>query len=168
MYDDILYPTDGSPGSEAAASHVRELASAFGATVHVLHVVDAREGGLGVSGGASDERRSISGRSPEGGYAGMHDEGPSLEEVEAEVAAHAEELLGGSDETSDGYEVTIAVESGTPHSVILGYADEHDVDLVVMGTQGRTGVERYLIGSVAERVVRLSNPPVVTVRPNET
>jgi nucleotide-binding universal stress UspA family protein len=51
--------------------------------------------------------------------------------------------------------------------VILRYADEADADLVVMGTHGRTGVERYLLGSVAEKVVRLSDVPVMTVRADE-
>ena len=45
MYNTILYPTDGSPGSDAAAEHVQYLASTFDATVHVLHVVDTRHTG---------------------------------------------------------------------------------------------------------------------------
>jgi nucleotide-binding universal stress UspA family protein len=56
------------------------------------------------------------------------------------------------------------VSSGTPHRAILDYVDEEDVDLVVMGTHGRTGLDRYLLGSVTEKVVRLSDAPVITVR----
>lgn len=56
------------------------------------------------------------------------------------------------------------VRRGNPHREILDYADEHAVDLVVMGTHGRTGLDRYLLGSVTEKVVRLSNVPVLTVR----
>jgi len=168
MYDDILYPTDGSAGSEAAAAHVRALAAAFDATVHVLHVVDTREGGLGLSGAFLDEEgQAMSARSPEKGYIGRHEDGPGPDEIEGEVAAYAEEFVEGSTDSLDGIDVTTAVRSGTPHAAILQYADENGVDLVVMGTHGRTGVERYLLGSVTEKVVRLADPPVVTVRADE-
>jgi nucleotide-binding universal stress UspA family protein len=56
------------------------------------------------------------------------------------------------------------VAQGAPHQAILDYVDEHDIDLVVMGTHGRTGLDRYLLGSVTEKVVRLSDAPVLTVR----
>lgn len=63
-----------------------------------------------------------------------------------------------------GVAVETAVERGVPHEEILAYADEHDVDMIVMGTQGRTGLDRVLVGSVTERVVRMADIPVVTVR----
>jgi nucleotide-binding universal stress UspA family protein len=56
------------------------------------------------------------------------------------------------------------VAQGTPHQAILDYIGEHDIDLVVMGTHGRTGLDRYLLGSITEKVVRLSDAPVLTVR----
>lgn len=56
------------------------------------------------------------------------------------------------------------VAQGTPHQAILDHIDEHDIDLVVMGTHGRTGLDRYLLGSITEKVVRLSDAPVLTVR----
>jgi len=165
MYDSILYPTDGSAGSEAAAAHVRELASAFDARVHALHVIEAYEGGLGLSGAFDDgESQAMSGRSPTGGYLSGHEDSPEIDDLEAEFTERAEALLETSTESFDGLDLTTAVEVGVPHSVILEYADDHDVDLVVMGTHGRTGVERYLLGSVAEKVVRLADQPVVTVR----
>ena len=168
MYDKILYPTDGSAGSEAAASHVGALASAFDATVHVLHVVDTREGGLGLSGAfLDDQNQSMSGRSPDEGYIGRHEDAPDTDEIEDELTAHATELIEASAGSLDEIELTTGVEMGDPHSAILEYADGHDVDLVVMGTHGRTGVERYLLGSVTEKVVRLSDRPVVTVRADE-
>ncbi|EMA60035.1 universal stress protein [Halorubrum kocurii] len=173
MYDKILYPTDGSAGSEAAAAHVGALASAFDATVHVLHVVDTREGGLGLSGAFLDEEnQSMSGRSPDEGYIGGHegrlDSDDIEDDIEDELTAHATELIEASAGSLDGIDLTTAVEMGTPHEVILRYADDHDVDLLVMGTHGRTGVERYLLGSVTEKVVRLSDTPVVTVRADES
>jgi nucleotide-binding universal stress UspA family protein len=61
--------------------------------------------------------------------------------------------------------VEASVAQGTPHQAILEYVDYHDIDLVVMGTHGRTGLDRYLMGSVTENVVRLSDAPVLTVGP---
>ncbi|SDF99840.1 Nucleotide-binding universal stress protein, UspA family [Halorubrum xinjiangense] len=169
MYDQILYPTDGSAGSEAAAAHVGALASAFDATVHVLHVIDTRGGGLGVSGAFLDEEsQAMSGRSPNEGYIGRHEDAPDSDEIEEELTANATELIEASAGSADGIDLTTAVEMGTPHEVILRYADDHDVGLLVMGTHGRTGVERYLLGSVTEKVVRLSDAPVVTVRADES
>jgi nucleotide-binding universal stress UspA family protein len=52
---------------------------------------------------------------------------------------------------------------GTPSEEIVNYADEHEIDLIVMGTHGRTGVARVLLGSVAEKVVRKAPCPVLTV-----
>jgi nucleotide-binding universal stress UspA family protein len=164
MYHDILYPTDGSTGSEAAAEHVRNLASAFDATVHVIHVVDTRHAGLGASGGfLSDEPSAMSARSAETGYEGM--EGSDLDD---ELAERAETVVEETAAALDGVETVTAVVTGTPHSAILRYADEHDVDAVVMGTHGRTGVERYLLGSVAEKVVRMADQPVLTIRGDDT
>jgi len=167
MYDNILYPTDGSAGSEAAAAHVREIASAFDARVHALHVIEAYEGGLGLSGAFDDgESQAMSGQSPVGGYINGHEDSPDIEDLEDEFTERAEALLETSTESFGDLDLTTAVEIGAPHSVILRYAGDHDVDLVVMGTHGRTGVERYLLGSVAEKVVRLADQPVVTVRPD--
>lgn len=66
--------------------------------------------------------------------------------------------------TREGVDVVTAVEQGVPHEEILAFADEHGIDLIVMGTQGRTGLDRVLVGSVTERVVRMADVPVVTVR----
>lgn len=63
-----------------------------------------------------------------------------------------------------GVEVEIDVRHGAPHAEILDYAAEVDADLLVMGTHGRSGVDRVLLGSVAERVLRRAPVPVVTVR----
>ncbi len=54
---------------------------------------------------------------------------------------------------------------GTPYAEILEYAREQDIDLIVLGTEGRTGLRHALLGSVAEKVVRTASCPVLTVRP---
>ncbi|APX95865.1 universal stress protein [Natronorubrum daqingense] len=63
-----------------------------------------------------------------------------------------------------GVPVETTVEQGVPHEAILEYASVNDVDMIVMGTQGRSGLDRVLVGSVTERVVRMADVPVVTVR----
>ncbi|RLM89708.1 universal stress protein [Halobellus sp. Atlit-38R] len=59
-----------------------------------------------------------------------------------------------------------AIEHGRPHEAILSYSSENDIDLIVMGTHGRRGLSRVLLGSVTERVIRLSNDPVLAVPPH--
>jgi nucleotide-binding universal stress UspA family protein len=62
-----------------------------------------------------------------------------------------------------GLDVNREIRWGDPAVAIIAYAVENDIDLIVMGTRGKTGFERYLLGSVAEKVVRVSPVPVVTV-----
>lgn len=64
----------------------------------------------------------------------------------------------------EGIEVVTAVERGVPHEEIVAYVEDNDIDVIVMGTQGRTGLDRFLLGSVTERIVRVADVPVVTVR----
>jgi nucleotide-binding universal stress UspA family protein len=137
MYDRILVPTDGSEGSRAAVEHAVDLATTFDAVLHALYVVDA---GVGVDGGVLGTLDAFEAAGED-----------AVEEVARRAAAA-------------GVETVTDVVQGTPHRAILDHVDEHAVDLVVMGTHGRTGLDRYLLGSVAEKVVRLSDGPVLTVR----
>jgi nucleotide-binding universal stress UspA family protein len=151
MYDDILIPTDGSDSAERAARHGVVLAEAYGATVHALSVVDERD----LDGGLVDDGSALE----EGIDAAERDARRAVETV-ADLAA----------ETVDGYDagdVTTRVEVGVPSEAILAYVTDPGVDLVVMGTHGRTGIERFVIGSVAEKVVRRAEVPVLTVRASD-
>ena len=141
MYDRILVPTDGSVGSAHVALQAIDLAETYGATIHVLHVVD--ESVRALVAGFGDE-------------AAFEDRGREAVERVAKMARH------------HGIDVETAVESGDPAERIVDYADEIDADLIVLGTHGRSGVTRRLIGSVAENVVRQANPPVMTVSLPET
>ncbi|THE66843.1 universal stress protein [Salinadaptatus halalkaliphilus] len=96
-------------------------------------------------------------------------EGPlgTLQSDRAAPAAHRAVEYVEVEASRAGIESTTAVEHGVPHEVILAYIDAHDIDMVVMGTQGRTGLDRVLVGSVTERVVRMADIPVVTVRMTE-
>lgn len=134
MYDDILVPTDGSQGAAAALEHAIEIASQWGGTVHTLYVVDTR---LARSGPARETLRR-----------------------EGRQAVRDVEVAG----AQAGLTVETDIREGNPHETILSYVEEQDIDIVVMGTHGRTGIGRVLMGSVAERVGRRSPVPVLTVR----
>ena len=144
MYDDILLPTDGSDGIEAAARHAEAIAERFDATVHVLSVVDTRNRFESPTGGLSTA---------------------AWKEAEAKRADHAIEATVAA--LPEALAVETEVVEGVPKTAILDYIDEAGMDMVVMGTHGRTGLDHYLIGSVAEKVVRRSPVPVVTVRLTE-
>ncbi|AXG10821.1 universal stress protein [Haloplanus rubicundus] len=135
--DAILVPTDGSDCSEAAAAHAVDLALATDAALHVVHVVDAGVLPMDGSGAVFDELQRAGQR--------------ALDSV-----VERAERAGVST-------IRASVLSGTPYRAITDYADAEDVALVVMGTHGRTGFDRYLLGSVTERVVRLTDRPVLTV-----
>jgi nucleotide-binding universal stress UspA family protein len=147
MYSDILVPTDGSPAAEAAIDHAIDLAGKYDATVHGLYVVDASA------------------------FASI-DAGTEMvvEALEQEGQRAVEAIQQHGDEA--GVEVETHVVSGTAYRSILDYVDAEGIDLVVMGTHGRRGIQRFLLGSVTERVVRSSDVPVLTVRsegvPTET
>ncbi|MUW14214.1 universal stress protein [Halorubrum sp. CBA1125] len=143
MYDTILVPTDGSDGAEAAARHGLNLATAFDSQIHLLSVVD---------------ERSYS--------SALADLNPSIGEQREVFEQQATEAVGRLEELFSDLSVTChtAVEHGIPHEAIRSYIAEHDIDLVSMGTHGRTGLDRLLLGSVTERVVRTSDVPVLTTR----
>jgi len=89
-----------------------------------------------------------------------------IDQIRENQEGHAETLLEDVRErlTDRGIDVETAIEFGKPSNVIVEYADEHDVDLVTIGSHGRTGASRVLLGSVAETVVRRSPVPVTVVR----
>ncbi|MFD1586050.1 universal stress protein [Halorientalis brevis] len=141
MYDNILVPTDGSDCARGAAAHAMTVADAFGATVHALSVVDPMEYASGSVGDVSDlvdrERETFFDRASEA-TAAIADIDPSVD-----VEQHTRQ--------------------GTPHEIITEFVEAHGIDLVVMGTHGRTGPWRHLLGSVTERTVRTVTAPVLTV-----
>ncbi len=143
MYDTILVPTDGSEHSVRAAEHGRYLAERFDATIHVLSVVDIQSAAGVFDVGLEEEF-----------VARLEDQGQdAIEAVKAAV--------------DDTDRVTTAQVRGEPSATILEYADEHNAGLIMMGTHGRTGLERYVTGSVTERVVRRAEVPVLTARATE-
>jgi nucleotide-binding universal stress UspA family protein len=142
MYRSILVATDGSPCSEVAGEHAVDLAGQYDATLHVLSVVE-----VDVSFSETITQQMLEDLEKRGRKA-----------VDA-IADRARDR-GVAD-------VDASVVRGTPHKTILDYAHEHDVDLVVVGTHGRRGLNRLLLGSVAERVLRTADLPVLVVREKE-
>lgn len=138
MYDDILLPV--APGSAAndAVPHARSLAERYGATVHVVSAVDTLEHALG------------------GPRAGAF-----AERVESGAERRVETV---TDELAEaGIDVVGSVIHGEPLRVIETAIDDTDADIVVMPTHTRTGLQRVLLGSVTEKIVRTSPVPVITV-----
>ena len=142
--DSILVPTDGSEGARIGARRGIDLAATTGADVHVLSVVDTREIEPSQASNEQTERER-------------------LLEKDAEVAVDA---ISGLAKRHLPGRITTAVEEGIPFQTINEYVDTHDIDLIVMGTQGRTGLERVLLGSVAEKTLRTATVPIVTVTPD--
>lgn len=139
MYERILVPTDGSDAVDAAVDHAIDLAETYGAEVRAIYVVDTA-----TLSAEMDTPQVIDALQAEG----------------ANAVRAVEERA-----TAAGFDrVRTEVLRGTPHAAILKYAEDNDVDLVVMGTHGRSGLDRYLLGSVTEKVVRTSDVPVLTVR----
>ncbi len=147
MYERILVPTDGSEVAEAAVDHALGLAERHDAAVHALYVVDVDSMSLAL--GAEQLDRVEAGR---------------LDEMD-EVRERAERATGYvADRAAErGLEVVEHVSSGRPHEKIADYAADNDVDLVVMGSHGRSGVTRALLGSVTERTLRATRVPVLVV-----
>lgn len=139
MYEEILVPTDGSPASSAAIEHAVDIADRYGARLHALYVVD----------GAAYSTMEAG---AEVVVEALESEGEEAVNRVAEAAAAA------------GVDSVTAVTTGTAYRTIREYADDEGIDLIVMGTHGRRGLDRYLLGSVTERVVRTADVPVLTVR----
>jgi nucleotide-binding universal stress UspA family protein len=139
LYDHLLVPTDGSAGTTAVIQHANELARVHDATVHALYVLE--------TGGFTDLPMETAGEQ----FRDMFRE-------EGETALEEVQRL-----TDDAVTVQGSVLEGTPSEEIGDYARDQDVDLIVMGTHGRGGLDRLLLGSVAERVVRTATVPVLTI-----
>ncbi|MFP9190409.1 universal stress protein [Natronosalvus vescus] len=147
MYDTILIPTDGSDVAEHAIEHGLDIASRYEADVHALYVVDTTA--MDISLGTEQVERIRRGK---------FGEMPEVRE-RAERATGTVAEMGRERDVA----VTEAVVAGQPHRQIASYAADHDVDLIVMGSAGRGGIKRALLGSVAERTLRTTHRPVLVV-----
>ena len=140
MYDDILVPTDGSAGTDEALTHALDIATLRDGRIHALSVIDRRV----YLSADRDQQDTI-----------LESLTSDAEDAVAAVRDRAADA---------GVETTTTVRDGVPHSEILRYADEEGIDLIVIGTHGRTGRDKLVnMGSVTERVVENAEQPVLVV-----
>ena len=140
----ILFPTDISEGSAHAVPFVADLTKHYGARLYIIHVVYdiARVTGWHIPHVSMDEMyRDI--------------ETNAMKEIEK---CCIEELRGYKD-------IEYKVIKGVPHEEILKFAEENHIDMIIMGTHSRKGLDRVFFGSTAEKVVRNAKCPVLTVGP---
>jgi nucleotide-binding universal stress UspA family protein len=137
MFETVVIATDGSESAQRTVTVALDLADRFEATVHALYVVDKSD----VSGSPAELRDEME--------AALTDEGETA-------------LTAIADRTDD--EVVTAIRDGLPAIEICRYVDQVDADVVATGTRGRHGEHAFLLGSVAEAVVRRCPIPVLTLR----
>lgn len=147
MYERILIPTDGSAVAENAVDHALDIAERYGAEVHTLYVLDIDSMSLSLGPEQVD-------RIQQGQYGEME-----------EVRERAEKATGAVADRGRGRDIDVVehVSAGQPHSAIADYAENNDIDLIVMGSHGRSGIRRALLGSATERVLRTTRIPVLVV-----
>jgi len=140
----VLVPTDFSDASESALRFGKAMAEAFGASLHVVHVMED----LLAHAWAAEVYVS------------------SMPQLRDEIEKESRQRLGAllTDGEKGQFRAETALLAGNPFLEIIRYAKAHDVDLIVMGTHGRGPIAHMLLGSVAEKVVRKSPCPVLTVR----
>ncbi|EMA37360.1 universal stress protein [Halobiforma nitratireducens] len=137
--DGVCLATDGSTGSAAATEHALAIADACDATLHALYAVEP-------------------------------DDEPGSDDLRSAFEKHGEKTTAGVAERAEehGLDTVEAVEHGVPTDIVLEYAERDDVDLVVMGTESKSDVERLVVGSVSQRVVPNASVPVMTARTLES
>jgi nucleotide-binding universal stress UspA family protein len=141
----ILVATDFGEAADSALSYGKELAGRFGATLHVLNVV---ENFYVTTFGAETYAAFV----------------PEMQrELETAARKRLDEVLIDSDGSGPPTKAVVMT-SGSAAYAIFDYASEHRIDLIIMGTHGRGGLAKLMMGSVAERVVRIAPCPVLTVR----
>ncbi len=145
--DTILFPTDFSDVAEGAFAHAAHLALQYNATIHVFNVV----------GPDADESANPMDFLPVQSAEGAPDE-EAVQQMDVQTVTQ---------ERGTVPVVYAQTDSDSPPDAIVDRAEEQDVDLVVMGTRGRRGMNRLLSGSVSEEVVRRAPCPVFTVLARE-
>ncbi len=143
----ILVATDFGEAATAAYAYGRALAKQFDATLHVIHVAE------------NVVARALGGEA----YVTFL---PDLQrEVEESARQELTALVMNNDPPATALRVKpVVLVSNAPAIEIVNYAKHHHIDLIVLGTHGREGVARFFMGSVAERVVRTADCPVLTIR----
>ncbi len=139
-FSKILFPTDFSEWAEYAGSYALSIANKYGSKIYVAHVVEpftyATDFGI--------------------------DYGAQFKEMEATARRLLDDSVASMKRT--GADISSVLLSGNPYAEIVKFAQKEEIDLIVMATHGRSVVEHLLMGSVAEKVLRKSPCPVMTVK----
>lgn len=142
----ILVPTDFSDNAKAAVEYGCELARQFNAELHLLNVIDSH----------------IAAYSVEMDVFGTANHAYDIVEAQKRAVKMLNELPGLAGE---GCCIARQTELGAPCPEIARYAQENEIDLIAISTHGHTGLTHFLLGSIAENIVRTAPCPVLTVRP---
>ncbi|NCO68294.1 MAG: universal stress protein [Nitrospirae bacterium CG_4_10_14_0_8_um_filter_41_23] len=139
----ILFPTDFSEGSSQALQYAADIARRYGAKLYLLYVVHEIV--------------------EAGGWYVPH---PSMDNIYKDLVRDAQKELDeyGLEELKGLNGIERRVLRGVPHEVIVKFASDNRIDLIIIGTHGRKGIDRILFGSTAAYVVRHAPCPVLTVR----
>jgi nucleotide-binding universal stress UspA family protein len=143
----ILVPHDFSSSANHAAALARDEAKVHGAKLVLLHVIDL-----------PSQLKPETVIVPDENGAPINVKDYAIAQAEAHLADLSARLA------KDGVTAATFIRLGKPEDEIVKFATENNVDLIAMGTHGRTGLAHMLVGSVAERVVRTSKVPVLTIR----
>ena len=140
----ILFPVDLAEGSEKLVPHVLTMVEKFNASLHVLFVVRVFQY-----------------------FTNIYVPNPSIDVFESELVDGARKKM---DEFITSHfshlsETQSEVILGDPSDVIIDYVEKHNIDMVIMGTHGRKGLDRVIFGSVAERVIKFAHLPVLVINP---
>ena len=141
-YKQLLCPIDFSDVSDHAFKIATDLAATFKADLHVIHVFQMPASTI-----------------PEGAYEVPED---MEESIKCHLSKRLDEFV--KNHSTPEINITTGLYTGFPHNEIINSANETNADMIVMGTHGRTGFSQVLLGSVAERVIRTSDIPVLTIR----
>jgi nucleotide-binding universal stress UspA family protein len=141
-FQKILLPTDFSDESLYALSYAADLAKMFNAKLYLLHVI------------YDIEKAS-----------NLHIPHPSLTDLYKDLEAHAKRNLDsfGIDMLEGIKDVETVVKRGIPYEEVIKFASENDIDLIIIGTLPRSGIERFFVGSTTQRVIRNAPCPVLVV-----
>ena len=139
----ILFPTDFSEGSSQALQYAVDMARRYGAKLYVLHVI-------------YDIAKA----------AGWYVPHVSMDEMYKDIETGAKKELErfGVEELSGLKDIERSICTGVPHEEIIKFANKNKIDLIIIATHGRKGIDRILFGSTAAQVVRYAPCPVLTVR----
>ncbi len=144
MFSKILVPVDFSEYTDEIMEYALEVAKRFGSSLHLIHVIPTMDY-----------------FTPYESFIALENVEAAQKAIEAEVKKQLEATAG----SITGIAVTKAMRTGAAFVEITEYAESEGIDLIVMGTHGKGGIEHLLLGSVAGRVIRRAPCPVLTIRP---